>query len=89
MSGWQTYIDKNLVGTGKVDTAGIYDINTGAKWAASTGFNCTAVEVKAVIAAFKDPSTAQQNGLLLNTVKYMFLGGQEPMVNLKKVYYNC
>jgi profilin len=34
---WQTYVDQNLVGTGTVTAAGIYDL-AGNPWAYSAGF---------------------------------------------------
>lgn len=35
---WQSYVDTNLVGTGYVSQAGIYGLNGGGVWAASSGF---------------------------------------------------
>merc|ERR1712232_860393 len=61
---WQDYVDKNLVGTGKVKKAGIYGLN-GAKWAASSGFNVTATEVKNLLAGLSDNSKLQTSGVVV------------------------
>ena len=44
---WQQYVDSNLVGTGTVTAAGIYD-KAGNPWAYSAGFAAQVAEVKVV-----------------------------------------
>ena len=44
---WQQYVDANLVGTGMVTAAGIYD-HAGNPWAYSAGFAAQVAEVASV-----------------------------------------
>ena len=39
---WQTYVDTNLVGTGKVQKAAIFGLD-GSQWATSAGFTVSAI----------------------------------------------
>lgn len=41
---WQTYVDTNLVGTGKVQKAAIFGLD-GAQWATSAGFTVSTFEM--------------------------------------------
>ncbi|KAF9183709.1 profilin, required for normal timing of actin polymerization in response to thermal stress [Haplosporangium sp. Z 767] len=69
---WQTYVDNNLVGTGKVSKGAIYGLD-GSVWATSPGFNVSGDEVKSLVAAFSDSSNIAANGLFLEGVKYVYL----------------
>ena len=39
---WQTYVDTNLVGTGKVQKAAIFGLD-GSQWATSAGFTVSTI----------------------------------------------
>merc|ERR1712232_47941 len=80
---WQDYVDKNLVGTGKVKKAGIYGLN-GAKWAASSGFNVSATEVKNLLAGLSDNSKLQTSGVVVAGTKYLLLRASDRSIYGKK-----
>eukprot|EP00043_Microstomoeca_roanoka_P001408 m.32516 g.32516 ORF g.32516 m.32516 type:complete len:129 (-) comp10799_c0_seq1:787-1173(-) len=69
---WQSYVDQNLIGTGKVSKAAIHG-HDGNPWATSSGFNVTADEVKALMRCFDDQTPLYQTGIVLGGNKYMFL----------------
>ncbi|KAG0266293.1 hypothetical protein BG011_002701 [Mortierella polycephala] len=69
---WQTYVDSNLVGTGKVSKGAIYGLD-GSVWATSPGFNVSGDEVKKLVAAFADSKNIAANGLFIEGVKYVYL----------------
>jgi len=69
---WQTYVDKNLVGSGFVTKGAIFGLD-GAKWAASPAFLPTTDEARKAIAAFKSPDAIRASGLYIATVKYFAL----------------
>ena len=58
---WQQYVDSNLVGTGMVTAAGIYDLQ-GNPWAYSAGFAAQIAEVAAVSAHFAAPAGLAATG---------------------------
>ena len=68
---WQQYVDSNLVGTGTVTSAGIYD-KAGNPWAYSAGFAAQVAEVKVVAraSATGDPSCLAGTGAVVAGVKY-------------------
>merc|ERR1712228_890632 len=81
---WQAYVDTNLVGTGMVTSAGIYDL-TGNPWAYSAGFAAQVSEVAKVAAAMQaDATTLAGTGALVAGVKYMFVRGSGDEVYVKK-----
>ncbi|KAG0203665.1 profilin, required for normal timing of actin polymerization in response to thermal stress [Mortierella sp. GBA30] len=69
---WQSYVDNNLVGTGKVAKAAIFGLD-GSLWATSPDFKVGGEEVKKLVAAFTDVSDIAANGLFLEGVKYVYL----------------
>ncbi|CAO3573517.1 unnamed protein product [Mortierella alpina] len=69
---WQSYVDTNLVSTGKVSKASIFGLD-GSLWATSPDFKIGGEEVKKLIAAFTDISDIAANGLYLEGAKYVFL----------------
>ncbi|KAF9002551.1 profilin [Cyathus striatus] len=69
---WQSYVDTNLVGSGRVTKAAILGLQGGV-WAHSTGFNLTDAEQKAIVNAFKSPDKVLQTGLHLAGEKYFAL----------------
>ncbi|KAL1507140.1 hypothetical protein AB1Y20_007993 [Prymnesium parvum] len=72
---WQQYVDSNLVGTGTVTAAGIYDLQ-GNPWAYSAGFAAQVAEVAAVSAHFAEPAGLAATGATIAGVKYMFVNGE-------------
>mmetsp|Transcript_48211 Transcript_48211/g.155165 ORF Transcript_48211/g.155165 Transcript_48211/m.155165 type:complete len:128 (+) Transcript_48211:64-447(+) len=91
---WQTYVDTNLVGTGMVTSAGIYDLQ-GNPWAYSAGFAAQVAEVAAVSGHFAAPSGLAATGATIAGEKYMFVRGEENAeIYVKKgatgvVFYRC
>ncbi|CAO3571674.1 unnamed protein product [Mortierella alpina] len=73
---WQAYVDKNLIGTGKVQKAAIFGLD-GSLWATSPDFKVAGAEVQKLIAAFKDTSDIAPNGLYLEGKKYVYLRSSE------------
>ena len=91
---WQQYVDSNLIGTGAVTAAGIYDLQ-GNPWAYSAGFAAQVAEVAAVSAHFAAPSGLAATGATIAGVKYMFVRGEENAeIYVKKgaegvTFYRC
>mmetsp|Transcript_223 Transcript_223/g.575 ORF Transcript_223/g.575 Transcript_223/m.575 type:complete len:770 (-) Transcript_223:592-2901(-) len=73
---WQPFVDVNLVGTGMVTAAGIYDLQ-GNPWAYSAGFAAQVAEVAAVSARFSMPTALAATGVTIAGVGYMFVRGEE------------
>ena len=75
---WQAYVDANLVGTGAVTQAGIYDLQ-GNPWAytQSPPFAAQIAEVAAVSAHCAAPSGLAATGVTIAGVKYMYVSGEE------------
>ncbi|KAF9153931.1 hypothetical protein BG015_002300 [Linnemannia schmuckeri] len=69
---WQSYVDNNLVGTGKVAKGAIFGLD-GSLWATSSNFSVSAAEAKKLIAAFDDVNDIAANGLYLEGTKYVYL----------------
>ncbi|KAF9286460.1 hypothetical protein BGZ68_002884 [Mortierella alpina] len=65
---WQSYVDDNLVSTGRVAKASIFGLD-GSLWASSADFKIGGEEAKKLIAAFEDPS-----GVLVNVLTRMRQG---------------
>ncbi|KAF8233258.1 Profilin/allergen [Tricholoma matsutake] len=89
---WQTYVDSNLVGSGRIAKAAIIG-QLGGVWAASSGYTLSPAEQTAINNAFKpenaaDPnlglSKIQRDGLLLSGQKFFCLRGDERSIYLKK-----
>ena len=91
---WQQYVDSNLIGTGTVTAAGIYDLQ-GNPWAYSAGFAAQVAEVAAVSAHFAAPAGLAATGATIAGVKYMFVRGEENSeIYVKKgaegvIFYRC
>ena len=92
---WQAYVDSNLLASGMVTAAGIYDLQ-GNPWAYSAGFAAQIAEVAAVSGHMHtgDPSGLAGTGVVVAGVKYMFVSGSEQEVYGKKgndgvVFYMC
>ena len=73
---WQAYVDTNLLASGMVTAAGIYDLQ-GNPWAYSAGFAAQVAEVAAIsghLAA--DPNGLAGTGFVVAGVKYMYVRGE-------------
>ncbi|KAI0049320.1 profilin [Auriscalpium vulgare] len=77
---WQTYVDENLVGSGKVSRAAILG-RQGGVWATTSGYTLSPEEQKAVLGAFDHPDTVQASGFRLAGQKYFTL-----QVNSRSIY---
>ena len=82
---WQAYVDSNLLASGQVTAAGIYDLQ-GNPWAYSAGFAAQIAEVAAVSGHMHtgDPSGLAGTGVVVAGVKYMFVRGTGDEVYGKK-----
>ncbi|KAJ8508329.1 hypothetical protein ONZ45_g9385 [Pleurotus djamor] len=69
---WQSYVDTNLVGSGKVTKACILG-QQGGVWATSPGFNLAPDEQAFILKAFDNPENTQANGIRLAGQKYFTL----------------
>ncbi|KAG0046055.1 profilin, required for normal timing of actin polymerization in response to thermal stress [Gryganskiella cystojenkinii] len=69
---WQSYVDNNLVATGKVSKGAIFGLD-GSQWAVSTGFSVDADEVNKLVAAFDSIDGVAAGGLFLGHKKYVLL----------------
>ncbi|KAK7469032.1 profilin, required for normal timing of actin polymerization in response to thermal stress [Stygiomarasmius scandens] len=80
---WQSYIDTNLVGSGRINKAAILGLQGGV-WAASAGYTLSAEEQKAIVNAFSNPSTVMASGLKLAGKKFLGLRATEDSIYLKQ-----
>ncbi|KAF9527266.1 profilin [Crepidotus variabilis] len=80
---WQTYVDSNLVGSGKVTKAAIIGLQ-GGLWAKSSGFEPTTEEQNALIAGFKNPDSLLASGVKLAGTKYFTLSANARTIQTKK-----
>ena len=71
---WQAYVDTNLLASGAVTAAGIYDLQ-GNPWAYSAGFAAQVAEVASVSAHFPAPTALAATGIVVAGVKYMYVSG--------------
>ena len=69
---WQSYVDTNLVGTGKVSRAAILGLKGGV-WAASPGFTLKPEEQTAIVKGLDDPAPLQASGIYANGKKFLTL----------------
>ncbi|KAG2346449.1 Profilin/allergen [Suillus weaverae] len=78
---WQTYVDSNLVGTGRVTQAAILG-KAGGVWAKSSEITISPEEQKAITAAFTNKAAVQASGFRVDKQKYFFLSsdtyGEDP-----------
>ena len=81
---WQAYIDDNLLASGAVTAAGIYD-HSGNPWAYSAGFAAQVAEVASVSGHMAADATALAGtGVVCAGVKYMYVSGNADEVYGKK-----
>ncbi|KAJ3337067.1 profilin, required for normal timing of actin polymerization in response to thermal stress [Gonapodya sp. JEL0774] len=69
---WSSYVDNNLLGTGKVSKAAIYG-HDGKLWASSKGFTVAADECTKLLKGFTDPSGLRASGLHIGGTKFIVL----------------
>jgi profilin len=80
MSGWQDYVDSNLIGTGKIAQAAILSKDGNSIWAHSQGFEPSANERKALADLFNNPDKAYKDGITLNGKKYRVRSSDENLI---------
>ncbi|CAG8649248.1 13212_t:CDS:2 [Funneliformis caledonium] len=80
---WQSYVDNQLIGTGKIVQAAIYGHN-GSLWATSPGFSLSPEEITTLVEAFNNAEKIQANGLYVNGIKYFALSHDDTNVHGKK-----
>ncbi|KAF7369210.1 Profilin [Mycena venus] len=80
---WQSYVDTNLVGSGKISKAAILG-KQGGVWATSAGYNLSAEEQKAIIGAFDNLDGVRASGLHLAGVKFFTTKADERSIYGKK-----
>ncbi|KAI6040245.1 profilin [Pisolithus marmoratus] len=85
---WQVYVDSNLLGSGKVSKAAIIG-QAGGVWAASSGYNLSPAEQKAIVNAFKNPTETQAHGLRLAGRKFFVLSATEDQILGKQGADGC
>jgi len=80
---WQTYVDTNLIGTGKISKAAILGLQGGV-WAASKGYTLSADEQKNIVQSFNNLGVAQTSGVRLSGNKFFTLQANDRSIYLKK-----
>ncbi|KAF5370910.1 hypothetical protein D9615_009809 [Tricholomella constricta] len=85
---WQSYVDTNLVGSGKVTKAAIVGLQGGI-WASSPGYTLSTEEQNALIAAVKAPETAQATGVRLHGDKFFVVRTTDRSIYGKKQADGC
>ncbi|KAG9041794.1 profilin, required for normal timing of actin polymerization in response to thermal stress [Tulasnella sp. UAMH 9824] len=85
---WQTYVDSNLVGTGKVSQAAILG-QQGGVWASSPGFTLSQPEQNAVVGAWNNLDGVQASGVTLAGTKYFTLQADPDHIYGKKSANGC
>ncbi|KAI0691432.1 profilin [Cytidiella melzeri] len=85
---WQTYVDSNLVGSGKVAKAAIVGAQGGV-WASTAGFNLSSEEQKVITTLHASPDTAQANGIRLAGQKYFTIEANPRSIYGKKQADGC
>ncbi|KXS22448.1 Profilin/allergen [Gonapodya prolifera JEL478] len=69
---WSTYVESNLLGTGKVSKAAIHG-HDGKPWATSKGFTVSSDECAKLVKGFTDPSALRASGLFIGGTKFILL----------------
>ncbi|KAF9479134.1 profilin [Pholiota conissans] len=80
---WQSYVDTNLVGSGKIHQAAVLGLQGGV-WAATPGFTISTEEQNAIIDGFKTPDKIQASGVRLAGQKYFTLSVIDRTIQVKK-----
>merc|ERR1719479_374135 len=79
---WQSYVDDQLLKTGKVAAATICG-HDGSIWASSAGFNVTAAELKSLATNFANTEVLAMNGIRIGEKKYMYLSASDKVIRGK------
>ncbi|RDB16497.1 Profilin [Hypsizygus marmoreus] len=77
---WQSYVDTNLVGSGKVSKAAIIGLQGGV-WAASPGYTISTEEQNALIKGYGNPAGLFASGFRLGGEKFFTV-----QVNDRSIY---
>jgi len=91
---WQSYVDDNLIGTGKVQRVAILG-QAGGIWAASQGYNLPPNEQKAIVNTLKNLETpanveaVQRDGIRLSNQKFFTIYAAGRSVYGKKGADGC
>jgi len=85
---WQTYVDSNLMGTGKVVRAAILG-QKGGVWAATAEYDISPEEQKAIVGAFTNVEAAQASGIRLAGKKFFTVQANERSIYGKKGADGC
>ncbi|KAF8587609.1 profilin [Ramaria rubella] len=85
---WQTYVDSNLLGSGKIAKAAILG-QQGGVWASSAGYTLSSQEQTAAIESFSKPDQTQANGIRLAGNKFFTIQTGERSVYGKKSADGC
>ncbi|GAA3917567.1 hypothetical protein GCM10023084_80560 [Streptomyces lacrimifluminis] len=80
MSGWQSYVDEQLVGTGQLRQAAIIGLD-GLTRAQSPGWQLRASEGAKIVALFNTPDQVFDMGIVVNGVKYKGTKGDDHSIH--------
>ena len=80
---WQSYVDDQLIATGKIAKAAILGLQGGV-WAASAGYKLSTEEQKAAVAAFNNLDHARGSGIRLAGQKFFVLNAEPGEIQGKK-----
>ncbi|PBK99871.1 profilin [Armillaria gallica] len=80
---WQTYVDTNLVGSGRISKAAIIG-QQGGVWAASAGYNLSTEEQNAIINGYNDVTKVQASGIRVAGQKFFTLQANPRSIYGKK-----
>ncbi|KAH9975409.1 profilin [Lactifluus volemus] len=80
---WQTYVDANLLGTGKISRAAIIGLQGGI-WAASSSYALSPEEQKGIISSFQNLEATQANGVRIAGQKFFTLQANDRSIYVKK-----
>jgi profilin len=80
---WQDYVDRQLIGTGRVTAAAICGLD-GNVWARSGTFAISKEEVVALLNGMQDPSQLYTNGFYVAGTRYIYLSGSDVLVRGRK-----
>jgi profilin len=76
---WQTYVDSNMVGTGKISEAVILGLDT-SQWACSPSLKLSFQECASLLQSFIDASNVRSNGLTLAGRRHVVFKSDERSV---------
>ncbi|KAB8209763.1 profilin [Aspergillus parasiticus] len=79
---WQSYVDNNLLGSGKISRAAILG-QRGGVWASSPGYQLSTEEQHAVNDAYKNLEHTMSSGLKLAGEKFFCLSTDPRSIHLK------